>query len=143
MSLISKILQGVSLLIISHSAFSSYEFHQVIKQLSQDAIDGSITLPKDITYEAVAGLLIFIIASFLEFSKITFYPLRRKHGEPLERLSQGQYLKHITLNNATDVDNLLDSDPTGDVSYTPNMIHIHEKRKIMDDWLKKNQKDKQ
>ncbi|GMM55542.1 Emc5 protein [Maudiozyma humilis] len=140
MALFPKILQALSLVVISHSAFSSYEFHQVVKQLSQELIDDSVTLPKDITYEAVCGLLIFVLASFLEFEKITFFPLRRNHGEPIETLSQGQYLKHITLNKATNVDNLLDSDPTGDVSYTPNMVNIHEKRKIMDDWLKKQQK---
>ncbi|CAB4255741.1 similar to Saccharomyces cerevisiae YIL027C KRE27 Member of a transmembrane complex required for efficient folding of proteins in the ER [Maudiozyma barnettii] len=139
MSLISKILQFIAIIIILHSGFSSYEFNQTSKHLSQNDILNSIVLPIDIKYEAIAGLLLFIISVFVSFEKIEYYSLRRQEGHSIETLSQGQYLKYITLNKATDRDNMINSDPTGDVSYTPNMVHIHEKRKLMRDWIQKQQ----
>lgn len=140
MSVISKIFQFLSLFAILHSAFSSYEYSQLSKSLAQSSSTSIIDLPIDIKYEAIVGLLFFTLSTFLSFEKIEFYPLRREEGKKLETLSQGQYLKYITLNKATIADNLMISDPTGDVSYTPNMVSIHEKRSIMKDWLQKNTK---
>ncbi|SMN21147.1 similar to Saccharomyces cerevisiae YIL027C KRE27 Member of a transmembrane complex required for efficient folding of proteins in the ER [Maudiozyma saulgeensis] len=139
MSFLSKAIQYIAIIVILHSGFSSYEFHQTAKQLSLDSISNVIALPIDIKYEAIAGLLLFIISVFVSFEKIEYYSLRRQEGHSIETLSQGQYLKYITLNKATDRDNMINSDPTGDVSYTPNMVHIHEKRKQMRDWIQKQQ----
>lgn len=141
MTFISKTIQYISFIVILHAGFSSYEFHQTYKQLSINDISSDIlTLPKDIKYEAILGFILFIISVFISFEKIQYFSLRRQEGHSIETLSQGQYLKFISLNKATDSDNMMNSDPTGDVSYTPNMIHIHEKRKQMSDWLQKQQK---
>lgn len=51
---------------------------------------------------------------------------------------KGEYLQDISLSKATDVDNLIGSNPTGEVSYTPNFIDIHEKRKSVKQWIAKN-----
>lgn len=138
MGLTSKLLFLLSIVLLSHSGFSSYEFHQSLKNATRESSSSalSIQLPKDIVYETVLGLLIYVLSSFLGFEKLNYYPLLG----PRKLLTQGQYLQDIEMSKATNVDNLIGSDPAGAVDYTPNFVDIHEKRKQVKQWLADNTK---
>lgn len=139
MGFVSKLLLVISVILISHSAFSSYEFHQLLKSVPKDqASELVLGLPKDIKYETLAGLGTFVFSIFLSFDKLTYYPLVGSK----KLLTQGQYLLDIEMSKATNVDNLIGSDPSGPVTYTPNFIDIHEKRKQVKEWSLENEKKK-
>lgn len=123
----------VALAQLFHSGFSSYEFHQLKKQLaagSSVAID-QISLPKDIRLEVLSGLILFTFSVFMSFGKLTYLPLS---GKPV-LLSQHEYLKEIDMNRATMTNNLIGSDPYGEITYTPNFVDVHAKRKELKQWL--------
>lgn len=139
MGLVSKLLLVISVILISHSGFSSYEFHQLLKGVPKDQASGLVlALPNDIKYETLTGLGIFVISVFLSFDKLTYYPLEGSK----KLLTQGQYLLDIEMSKATNVDNLIGSDPSGPVTYTPNFVDIHEKRKQAKEWSLENEKKK-
>lgn len=93
-------------------------------------------LPKDIQYEAIAGIILFITAIFFSFKKLTYFPLQG----PRKLITLDQYLQEIRMNKATNVDNLIGNDPYGEVNYTPNFINIHSKRAETRRWLEQNDK---
>ncbi|QLL32279.1 hypothetical protein HG536_0C04480 [Torulaspora globosa] len=130
MGLISKLLLIVSIVLIGHSGFSSYEFHQIVKFSKNGASESSIRIPKDILYETIAGLVIFVLSSFLSFEKLSYLPLLG----PKKLLTQGQYLLDIEMSKATNVDNLIGSDPAGAVNFTPNFVDIIAKRSQVKEW---------
>lgn len=130
MGLTSNILYLISTFQFLHAGFSSYEYYQLMKNLPDV---GKNTAPKDIKYETYCALILVILATFLSFNKLEFYPLK---GEK-KLLSQNEYLKDISLNKATNVDNLMGNDPTGEVTYTPSFIDIHAKRAEVQKFLNK------
>ena len=136
MSLISKILLLISLAQIFHSGFSSYEFHQLKKQLAASSVAdvSGIPLPNDIQLEVVIGLSLFMLSVFLSFDKLEYLPLKGGHTA----LTQGKYLQEIDMNKATTIDNLMGSDPYGYINYTPAFVDIHAKRQEVSEWLAKN-----
>ena len=119
MGLISKLLLVLSIVLIGHSGFSSHEFHQLLKR---GARESSSQIPKDIKYETITGLVLFVLSAFLSFEKLSYYPL----VGPKKSLTQGQYLEDIAMSKATNVDNLID--PAGAVNYTPSFVDIINKR---------------
>lgn len=131
MGLQSQLFFVLSIVLIGHSGFSSYEFHQLLKKSTTDTTpELPVQIPKDIVYEAIVGLIVFILSSFLSFEKLTYFPL----VGPKKLLTQGQYLQDIEMSKATNVDNLIGSDPAGAVNYTPNFVDIMEKRSQVKDW---------
>lgn len=130
MGLISKLLLIVSIVLIGHSGFSSYEFHHIVKSSKSSASGSSIRIPKDILYETIVGLAIFVLSSFLSFEKLSYVPLLG----PKKLLTQGQYLLDIEMSKATNVDNLIGSDPAGAVNFTPNFVDIIAKRAQVKEW---------
>ncbi|QLQ80538.1 hypothetical protein HG537_0D05390 [Torulaspora globosa] len=130
MGLISKLLLIVSIVLIGHSGFSSYEFHQIVKSSKNGASESSIQIPKDILYETITGLVIFVLSSFFSFEKLSYLPLLG----PKKLLTQGQYLLDIEMSKATNVDNLIGSDPAGAVNFTPNFVDIIAKRTQVKEW---------
>lgn len=121
MGLISKLLLVLSIVLIGHSGFSSHEFHQLLKRGTRES---SSQIPKDIKYETITGLVLFVLSAFLSFEKLSYYPL----VGPKKSLTQGQYLEDIAMSKATNVDNLIGSDPAGAVNYTPSFVDIINKR---------------
>lgn len=131
MGLVSKLLLILSIVLLGHSCFSTYEFHQLVTSSTSKAKLGqSIPLPKDILYETIAALIIFVLGSFLSFEKLSYLPL----VGPKKLLTQGQYLQDIEMSKATNVDNLIGSDPAGAVNYTPSFVDIIEKRSQAKEW---------
>lgn len=137
MSLISKVLSVISIITILHAGFSSYEFNQLAKSVpvKPKVLEA---IPLDIQCEAIIGLLLFILSSFLAFDKLQVTPLRNcgADGKASNVIKLNQYLKYISLNEASNVDNMMGRDLTGHVSYTPSMVGIHAKRKAVQDWIK-------
>lgn len=134
MGLISKLLLVLSVVLMAHSGFSSYEFHQLSKRgLRELPSELSAQVPKDIIYETVAGLGLFLLSTFLSFEKLSYYPLLG----PKKALTQGQYLEDITMRKATNVDNLIGSDPAGAVDYTPSFVDVIDKRAQVRQWAAK------
>ncbi|AJP39439.1 ER membrane protein complex subunit 5 [Saccharomyces cerevisiae] len=132
MSFVSKLLYTVSALVLFHSGFSSYEFHHLLKLNSLNNAQGAISkLPKDIMYETYAGLILFVLAVFTSFEKLQYLPIESNDGKII---SQGNYLKEIALNKATNVDNLIGSNPNGEIIFTPSFVDVHMKRKICREW---------
>ncbi|CAR28191.1 hypothetical protein ZYGR_0N06830 [Zygosaccharomyces rouxii] len=137
MALLSTILILFSSALILHSGFSSHEFHQLLKSLPQDSHSYlGHQLPKDIQYEAIAGIITFTIAVFFSFKKLTYYPLQG----PQKLITLNHYLHEIRMNKATNVDNLIGNDPYGEINHTPNFIDIHAKREETKRWLEQNDK---
>ncbi|GAV54185.1 hypothetical protein ZYGR_0AK06870 [Zygosaccharomyces rouxii] len=137
MAFLSTILFLFSSVLIFHSGFSSHEFHQLLKNLPQDSPSYvGRQLPKDIQYEAITGIITFIIAVFLSFKKLSYYPLQG----PKKLITLNQYLQEIRMNKATTVDNLIGNDPYGEVNHTPNFVDIHAKREETRRWLEQNDK---
>ncbi|CAI4064773.1 hypothetical protein SKDZ_09G1350 [Saccharomyces kudriavzevii ZP591] len=138
MTFVSKFLYAVSSLVLFHSGFSSYEFHHLLKL---DSLKSShffwSKLPRDIKYETYAGLLLFVLAVFTSFEKLQYLPIHSDHGMII---SQGNYLKEIALNKATNVDNLVGSNPNGDIIFSPSFVDIHAKRKLSREWASNNEK---
>lgn len=137
MDILSKILILIASALILHSGFSSHEFHQLIKSIPQDSLtQGDRQLPKNIQYEAVAGIITFTIAIFSSFRKLRFYPLQGPHN----LITLNQYLKEVHMNKATNIDNLIGNDPYGEINHTPNFVNVHAKREETKRWLEQNNK---
>ncbi|CCF55697.1 hypothetical protein KAFR_0A02610 [Kazachstania africana CBS 2517] len=124
MSLLSTVTFYVSLLLIGHAGFSSFEFHQLAKKINIS----DPQLPRDIKYESYLGLILFIISAFLAFTKLTYLPLRYDNQSTKQVLSQGQYLKETPFNKATNVDNMIGNDANGEVNFMTSFIDISAKR---------------
>ncbi|EJS43305.1 kre27p [Saccharomyces arboricola H-6] len=140
MSLTSKLFYAVSALVLFHSGFSSYEFHHLLKlNPPHNAQSASVItdLPKDIKYEVYVGLLLFILGVFTSFEKLQYLPIENNDGMII---SQGNYLKEIALNKATNVNNLVGSNPNGEVIFSPSFVDVHAKRKITREWASNNEK---
>ncbi|KOG98863.1 ER membrane protein complex subunit 5 [Saccharomyces pastorianus] len=138
MTLVSKLLYAVSTLVLLHSGFSSYEFHHLLKLKSLNNAQTVIhELPKDIKYETYAGLLLFVLAVFTSFKKLQYLPIESNDGMII---SEGNYLKEIALNKATNVDNLIGSNPNGEIVFTPSFVDVHAKRKLSREWASNNEK---
>lgn len=130
----------ISIITILHAGFSSYEFNQLAKSVpvKPKVLEA---IPLDIQCEAIIGLLLFILSSFLAFDKLQVTPLRNcgaADGKGNDVITLNQYLKYISLNEASNVDNMMGRDLTGHVSYTPSMVGIHAKRKAVQDWIKRD-----
>lgn len=138
MTILTKVLYSISILQILHSGFSSFEFHQLTKNM--DPID--YPLPRDIKLECYMGLILFIFTCFLSFKKLQYYPIKPTEGSELNLLSTNQYLKDISLNKANNVHNLIGDDPHGEVSFTPSLVNIQKKREEIALWLKTNSSKK-
>ena len=138
MLFLTKILYIVSILQILHSAFSSYEFHQLVKNTTYQE---HYSLPRDIQLECYMGLVLFILAPFLSFTKLQYYPIRPSINNGLKLLTTDQYLKDISLSRANNVHNLIGDDPNGEVTFTPNFVDLQKKRKEISDWLTENSKE--
>lgn len=136
MSILRKILYAVSVLQILHSGFSSYEFHKYIRDSNIPHLDK--TIPSDIKFECYMGFFLFILATFLTIEKDSYYPV-----DSMEKkiITSSQYLKEIKLNKATNLDNLIGLNPTGNISNTPCIIDVHQKRKEFNDWAKNKGSD--
>lgn len=132
MSLFSKSLFLLAWLQLIHSGFSSYEFHRVSKQLVLDNPDAVLPkLPLDIKLEAISGLVFFILAEFIGNSVLRFLTIR---GE--ERIiDTHEYLKPVSMNKASNINVLLNSDPYGEINYHPSFVDIQAKRKEMKEFL--------
>ncbi|QLG73820.1 hypothetical protein HG535_0F03310 [Zygotorulaspora mrakii] len=126
MRLLSKLLLSLSVILLGHSGFSSHEFRQLLKNTSREMPSSMLRhIPVDIQYEAIVGLVLFVLSTFLSFEKITYYPLQGGR----ELLQLNQYLQDIDMSKANNVNNLTGKDPFGAITYTPNFIDIHKKRK--------------
>lgn len=132
MSFLIKILYIVSILQILHSGFSSYEFHQLVKNTSYKE---HYSLPRDIQLECYMGLALFILTSFLSFTKLQYYSIRPSTNDKLKLLTTDEYLKDISLTRANNVHNLIGNDPNGEVTFTPNFVDLQRKRKEISEWL--------
>lgn len=132
MSLFSKSLFLLAWLKLIHSGFSSYEFHRVSKQLVLDNPDAVLPkLPLDIKLEAISGLVFFILAEFIGNSVLRYLTIR---GE--ERIiDTHEYLKPVSMNKASNINVLLNSDPYGEINYHPSFVDIQAKRKEMKEFL--------
>lgn len=132
MSLFSKSLFLLAWLKLIHSGFSSYEFHTVSKQLVLDNPDAVLPkLPLDIKLEAISGLVFFILAEFIGNSVLRYLTIR---GE--ERIiDTHEYLKPVSMNKASNINVLLNSDPYGEINYHPSFVDIQAKRKEMKEFL--------
>lgn len=134
MSLFSKLLLVISLLLISHSGFSSYEFHQLLKRGTAQSPSGvSSQIPRDIVYENLIGVALFVLSAFFSFEKLSYYPLLG----PKIALTQGQYLEDIGMDKATNVDNLIGNDPSGAINHTPSFVDVIAKREQTRQWASK------
>lgn len=138
MTFFIKILYIVSVLQVLHSGFSSYEFHQLVKNTNYK---DHYSLPKDIQLECYIGLALFILTSFLSFTKLQYYPIKPSINNKLRLLTTDQYLKDISLSRANNVHNLIGNDPNGEVTFTPNFVDLQRKRKEISDWLADNSKE--
>lgn len=138
MSLLTKLLYIVSIIQILHSGFSSYEFHQLLKNTNYRE---QYSLPKDIQLECYMGLFLFILTSFLSFKKLQYYPIRPSVDNRLKLLTTDQYLKDISLSKANNIHNLIGDDPNGEITFTPNFVDLQRKRKEISDWLNDNSKE--
>lgn len=94
-------------------------------------------MPKDIKYETYAGLVLFVLAVFTSFEKLQYLPIESNDGMII---SEGNYLKEIALNKATNVDNLIGSNPNGEIVFTPSFVDVHAKRKLSREWASNNEK---
>lgn len=138
MSFFIKILYILSVLQVLHSGFSSYEFHQLVKNTNYKDY---YSLHKDIQLECYIGLALFILTSFLSFTKLQYYPIKPSINNKLRLLTTDQYLKDISLSRANNVHNLIGNDPNGGVTFTPNFVDLQRKRKEISDWLADNSKE--
>lgn len=136
MSIISKILYTVAFFQILHSGFASYEFHQYVRAHDLPHVENP--LPTDIKFECYMGVCLFILATFLTIEKEKYYPVDSTEKKVI---STGQYLKEIKLNKATSLDNLIGFNPTANVTNTPCLVDIHQKRKEFKEWLEENNDD--
>ncbi|CCK71697.1 Emc5p KNAG_0H02820 [Huiozyma naganishii CBS 8797] len=123
MGFISRLVYFVSVLLLLHAAFSSFEYHQLMKNAAQDTAR-TPPVPRDIVYETYAALALFITATILSHNKLTYYNLFT-----LKRVSQDEYLRDTALRRATTVDNMIGNDPAAEVTHTPNLADIMSKRK--------------
>ncbi|CAL9730106.1 ER membrane protein complex subunit 5 [Monosporozyma unispora] len=137
MSIITTVLYTISILQILHSGFSSFEFHQLTKNMDST----TYPIPKDIQLECYMGLVVFILTSFLSFKKLEYYPVKPSKENKLKLLSTGQYLKDISLSKANNVHNLIGNDPNGEVTFAPSFVDIQKKREEIALWLKDNTKE--
>ena len=126
MGILWKILVAESLVLLGHSGFSSHEFHKLVKNAPQNISSSDLShIPADIKYEAIVGLGVFVLGIFLSFERLSYYPLRGSH----KLLVRNQFLQDIDMSKANNVNNLIGRDPSGIVTYTPNFVDIHAKRK--------------
>lgn len=132
MSIISKSLFIIFTLQLLHSAFSSFEFHQLTKQqVSHGELRTSINLPVDIKIEVLVALTLFTIGVMMSFDKLQYLTL----SGPRRIVSQDQYLQELPMNAATKKDNLIGNDPHGAFTYMPSLVNIHGYRKYMKEHL--------
>ncbi|CCD22434.1 Emc5p NDAI_0A02760 [Naumovozyma dairenensis CBS 421] len=148
MSIVSKGLLIIAIFQLLHSGFSSYEFHQILKNISStndhmnNAAIESLSLPKDIVYEAISASILFALSMFFSLEKPEYLPIRNIDGsEKKLKPLKGDYLKEIALNKSTNTDNLIGAITTGEISYTPSFINIHEKRRIVKQWILENENE--
>lgn len=137
MSILTTILYSISILQILHSGFSSYEFHQLTKNINSTPYP----IPKDIQLECYMGLAIFILTSFFSFNQLEYYAVQPSKANKLSLLSTGQYLKDISLSKANNVHNLIGNDPNGEVTFAPSFVDIQKKREAIAIWLKNTSKE--
>ncbi|CCH60962.1 hypothetical protein TBLA_0D04660 [Henningerozyma blattae CBS 6284] len=137
MSILSKVLFGVGIIQLLHAGFSSYEFHQLLKSstnINESSNEQKLyQLPNDIKLEVFISLAILTVSIFLSFNKLKYYPINNKNDEII---TEGEYLSNIQMSKASNVDNLVGSDPTGYITYLPNMVDIQAKRKEVAEYLK-------
>ena len=138
MSLLSRVLIVISILQLFHAGFSSSEFHVLLKtHLQNSSVTVDSSLPLDIKLEVVMSLVLFTLGIFISFEKLEYYPIRGDKSV----IKTSHYLRDIEFQKAVNVNNLVGSDPNGEVTYTPNLVDVCKKRQEYKDWEINNSKN--
>lgn len=143
MAIISRALYLVALFFFLHSAYSSYEYHQLNKHFTRKPPISAqrLHIPKDIVYELVVGFCIYILAIFTSFSKLTYLPLHFE-GDKSKPITLNQYLLDTELSLSNKVDSMIGKNAYGEIQNTPHFLNIEDKRKQIAEWLTKSSEKK-
>lgn len=119
----------LGLVLLIHSGYSSYEWHQLL-QANNQPFGG---LPIDIILETLIGMTVVVFGSILSIKNLSFYTIKSELKKPATT-----YLKPIELKHNIKHLEEFGVDHYEELVSRLDFINITEKREEYADWISRN-----
>lgn len=128
-------------LLLVHSAYSSFEFHQLVKSTHE-----THGLPLDITVESICGIIVIIVGAVRSVENGAFYKIAGKDSGEVDSVlndvqineriySNDKYLKPIEMKQAVALTETIGLSDYQELVTRVDFIDIIQKRKDYANWL--------